>query len=182
MARLSCGNCGAAPTHDDADRCDSCGVDLGAGRADWVLAAETPFEAWQASSFATGPVAGHAVPAFAYPSERRRLIHTMAVMARADGEVRDQERSLLLACADRWHVSREEVEAVLDGSVEVQPDLPARGSPASEAFLEVLIVMAMADGRIDRSEDRLLRSVAGHLSVSAQQLQSLITEARSIPL
>ncbi len=183
LATARCGNCGAAPTHDDADRCESCGVDLGAGRSDWVLTAETPFEAWQASAFASAPAGGHVdAPSFAYPSERRRLLHTMAAMAMADGQVSGKERNLLLACADRWHLPRREVESMLDRTAEVDLDLPARGSPASEAFLEGLVAMAMADGRIDRSEDRMLRTVAGHLAVPAARLQGMINEARSIPL
>jgi predicted lipid-binding transport protein (Tim44 family)/tellurite resistance protein len=177
MSTYRCGSCGAPLTDSLSSSCDHCGTDLAAGAHDWVLLGCAPFEAWMAQRN-LARVEPIALPEelLADGPERERLLHLLASVAAADGELSPKERGLLKMCAERWSIPWATVERAFHLPTELL-GTPARGSPEAKVFLTALVAMARIDGRIDRRERRLLEAAAAHLALS-EQLPALLGTAK----
>ena len=90
----------------------------------------------------------------------------MAAMAAADGKVDASERRLLVNMAQRWDVPWANVEMALTAGPQLFDNLVPQGSAHGEAFLRALLDMALVDGKIDRTERKMLDQVAGRLGLT----------------
>ena len=180
MATARCGNCGAPIGDSIQPTCDHCGATLNDGAHDWVLAQAEPFEVWAARARApttsahpggTGPLAAR--DTVLDPSERQRLLYTMAAMASANGAVDDRERRMLKLCAERWGVPWENVELALNADPALFERLVPTPGPGGETFLRSLVQIALVDGKVDRQERRMLESAAARLGLT-QRLPELL--------
>lgn len=98
--------------------------------------------------------------------ERERLVYLMAAMAMADGVVDEKERALLKMASDRWSVPWANVELALNAPpTSMFNKLLVKGSSEAEAFMRELVAVAMADGKIDSKEKKMLEAAAAHLGV-----------------
>lgn len=179
MATARCGNCGAPLGDSVQPTCDHCSATLNDGGHDWVLARAEPFELWAARSRAQttlspgSPTAAAPRDSVLDAAERQRLLYTMAAMAAADGAVDDRERRMLKLCAERWGVPFENVELALNADPALfQRLMPPKG-PGSESFLRSLVQVALADGKVDRQERRMLEAAAARLGL-AERLPELL--------
>lgn len=174
MATNRCPNCHAPLTDTLSASCDYCGAMLGTGQSDWVLARAQPYESWdavEAERFQalSQPRRPEAAPVregeIADVRERERLLYMMAAMAAADGAVDDAERKLLKMCAQRWGVAWSNVELAIDSGEQLFEKLIPSGSPEAEKFLSAIVQVALADGKIDRKERRMLETAAQRLGI-----------------
>ncbi|KFE70128.1 transporter [Hyalangium minutum] len=186
MGTNRCPQCNAPLTGNGAASCEFCGARLGTGEQDWVLAATSLLETWEARERQRRMSGGGfpsptplqekkpAVPeafggdAVMDVQDRERLLYMMAAIAAADGAVDASERKLLKLCATRWSIPWQNVEMALNSGESLFGKLIPRGSPEAAVFLRHLVQMALVDGRVDRKERRMLEAAAGHLDLRPQ--------------
>lgn len=186
MGTNRCPQCNAPLTGNGVASCEFCGARLGTGEQDWVLAATSLLETWEAQERQrrlSGGGLASPTPLQGRPSaapeasgvdgimdvqERERLLYMMAAIAAADGAVDASERKLLKLCATRWSIPWQNVEMALNSGESLFGKLIPRGSPEAAVFLRHLVQMALVDGRVDRKERRMLEAAAGHLDLRPQ--------------
>lgn len=175
MSTNRCPQCAAPLTDNGQPSCEFCGAVLNSGERDWVLRDFGSWEWWRSKG--GQPAASRAAPLAARVpdrDERERLVYMMAVMAKADGVVDAKERELLRMMSQRWSVPWANIELALNASNDsLFNQLLAKGSVEAEAFLKELVDVAMADGKVDAKERRLLERAAQHLGV-ADRLEGLL--------
>ena len=49
-----------------------------------------------------------------------------------------------------------------------------KGTPEAEHFMHELVTMALIDGKIDRSERKMLEAAAQHLGVGGDKLEKML--------
>ncbi len=170
MSTNRCPNCAAALTDNGQPSCEFCGALLGSDGQAWVLHAFGTWEWWRAqggqSVTSRAAPASHRVPD---REERERLVYLMAAMASADGEVDDHERQLLELASTRWGVPWANVELALNAPANrLFERLLQKGSTEAEAFLRELVQVALADGKIDGKEKRMLEAAAAHVGLQGR--------------
>ena len=170
MSTNRCSQCGAPLSDNGQPTCEFCGNALSSGQNDWVLRDLGAWEWWRSQGGV--PATSRAAPAAARVpdrEERERLVYLMAVMAKADGVVDANELKLLKMASDRWNVPWAIVELALNASGDgLFGKLIARGSGEAESFMRELVQVAMADGKIDSKERKLLASAALHLGLESR--------------
>ena len=170
MSTNRCSQCGAPLSDNGQPTCEFCGNALSSGQNDWVLRDLGAWEWWRSQGGV--PATSRAAPAAARVpdrEERERLVYLMAVMAKADGVVDANELKLLKMASDRWNVPWANVELALNASGDgLFGKLIARGSGEAESFMRELVQVAMADGKIDSKERKLLASAALHLGLESR--------------
>ena len=170
MSTNRCPQCSAPLTDNGQPSCEFCGALLSGGAKDWVMQDFGSWEWWRSKG--GKPATQQAAPAAAKVpdrEERERLVYLMAAMAMADGVVDEKERKLLKMASDRWSIPWANVELALNappGSLFDQ--LIVKGSTEAEAFLKELVAVAMADGKIDSKEKKMLEAAAAHLGLQGR--------------
>jgi tellurite resistance protein len=93
----------------------------------------------------------------------------MAAMAMADGVVDESERKLLKMASDRWGIPWANIELALNAAPGSLFDkLISKGSSEAESFMKELVAVAMADGKIDSKEKKMLEVAATHLGLQGR--------------
>lgn len=174
MATNRCPNCHAPLTDNGQTSCEYCGAALASGERDWVVRDFGSWEWWRAGlgkGWADTPrPAATRVPD---RDERERLVYMMAAMAMADGVVDAKERALLRMASERWGIPWANVELALNSGTQLFDKLLARGSVEAETFLQELVTVALADGKVDPREKKLLQTAAAHLGL-ADRLEGML--------
>lgn len=179
MATNRCLQCGAPLTDNGQPSCEYCGAVLNSGERDWVIQDFGGWEWWKSKggqpATAAAPVArpssakmGNAarVPD---KEERERLVFLMAAMAMADGVVDQKERQLLKMASDRWSVPWANVELALNAPANTMFNkLIVKGSTEAESFMRELVNVALADGKIDSREKKMLEAAAAHVGLQGR--------------
>ncbi len=176
MSTNRCPQCSAPLTDNGQPSCEFCGQLLASGERDWVLSDARGWESWVANARPLDEEPAEAsgsTDRVVTREARERLIYMMAGMAMADGVLDAKERALLKMCSERWSVPWANVELALNAGPNLFERLVAKGTPEAEMFLKQLVEMALIDGKIDRSERKLLESAAEHLGV-AEKLEPMI--------
>ncbi|MBK7863422.1 MAG: TIM44-like domain-containing protein [Archangiaceae bacterium] len=177
MSTNRCPNCSAPLSDNGQPSCEFCGTMLQSGERDWVLKDARVWESWAAMK---RPAAASAAAASAprdrvvSKEERERLLYMMAAMAAADGVVDGKERELLKDCSARWSVPWANVELALSAGSNLFDRLVQKGTPEAEHFMNELVSMALIDGKIDRSERKMLEAAAQHLGVGGATLSAML--------
>lgn len=176
MATTRCPNCSAPEPISGELRCSFCGTPFNDGTKEWALSSVRTWEAFQAVAHTVSkPSVGNGATAVVDRDERERLLYMMVALAQADGVVDASEKALLKMCAERWGIPWMKVELVLsiDASTMFDKLLVAKATPAAEQFLQQLVEIARADGRIDRRERKMLEAAATRLGLS-ERLRAMI--------
>ena len=170
MATNRCPNCAAPLTDNGQPSCEFCGALLASGAQDWVMQDFGSWEWWRSKG--GQPATTRAAPAAAKvpdKDERERLVYLMAAMAMADGVVDESERKLLKMAAERWSVPWANIELALNAPASsLFNKLIVKGSTEAEAFLKELVQVALADGRVDAKEKKMLEAAAAHLGLEGR--------------
>jgi predicted lipid-binding transport protein (Tim44 family)/tellurite resistance protein len=181
MSTNRCPNCSAPLTDNGQPSCEFCGTMLQNGERDWVLKDARVWESWAALK-RPSPSAAAPAPAASAPrdrevskEERERLLYMMAAMAAADGVIDAKERALLKDCSQRWSVPWANVELALSAGSGLFDRLVQKGTPEAETFMHELVAMALIDGKIDRSERKMLEAAAHHLGVGGERLEQMLS-------
>jgi tellurite resistance protein len=170
MSTNRCPQCAAPLTDNGQPSCEFCGTVLDSGERDWVLRDFGGWEWWRSKG--GQPAASRAAPAAAKVpdrDERERLVYMMAVMAKADGVVDAKERELLRMASQRWDIPWSNIELALNASSDsLFNQLIVKGSVEAESFMKELVQVALADGKIDSKERKLLEGAALHLGLGGR--------------
>jgi tellurite resistance protein len=173
MSTNRCPNCSAPLTDNGQASCEFCGQMLASGERDWVLRDARGWESWKAQARSAPAPSAARADRVVSKDERERLLYMMAGMAMADGVLDAKERELLKMCSQRWSVPWSNVELALSAGPSLFERLVQKGSPEAEMFLNELVQMALIDGKVDRSERKLLESAAQHLGCP-EKLEKLL--------
>jgi tellurite resistance protein/rubrerythrin len=170
MSTNRCPQCGAPLTDNGQPSCEFCGALLSSGERDWVMKDFGSWEWWRSKG--GQPATSRAAPAAAKVpdrEERERLVYLMATMAMADGVVDEGERKLLKMASDRWGIPWANIELALNApSGSLFDKLIVKGSSEAESFMKELVAVAMADGKVDSKEKKMLEAAASHLGLSGR--------------
>lgn len=170
MSTNRCPQCAAPLTDNGQPSCEFCGTLLSSGERDWVMRDFGSWEWWRSKG--GQPATSRAAPAAAKVpdrEERERLVYMMAAMAMADGVVDEGERKLLKMASDRWGIPWANIELALNAAPGSLFDkLIQKGSSEAESFMKELVTVAMADGKIDSKEKKMLEVAAGHLGLAGR--------------
>lgn len=170
MSTNRCPQCAAPLTDNGQPSCEFCGALLSSGEKDWVMKDFGSWEWWRSKG--GQPATSRAAPAAAKVpdrEERERLVYLMATMAMADGVVDEGERKLLKMASDRWGIPWANIELALNAPAGSLFDkLIVKGSTEAESFLKELVQVAMADGKIDSKEKKMLEAAAAHLGLQGR--------------
>lgn len=170
MSTNRCPQCAAPLTDNGQPSCEFCGTLLSSGEKDWVMRDFGSWEWWRSKG--GQPATSRAAPAAAKVpdrEERERLVYMMAAMAMADGVVDEGERKLLKMASDRWGIPWANIELALNAAPGSLFDkLIQKGSSEAESFMKELVQVAMADGKIDSKEKKMLEVAAGHLGLAGR--------------
>ena len=180
MSTNRCPNCSAPLTDNGQPSCEFCGTMLQSGERDWVLKDARVWESWAAMkrpAAAAAPAASGQRDRVVSKEERERLLYMMAAMAAADGVVDAKERALLKECSQRWSVAWANVEMALSAGSGLFDRLVQKGTPEAEHFMNELVSMALIDGKIDRSERKMLEAAAQHLGVGGEKLTAMLSRS-----
>jgi len=107
------------------------------------------------------------------------LTSAMYALARVDG-VHDREMSLIREFYESCAASdAPSLDAVVQGGADIERAKSLFGSAAEAAlFMKSMILLAFADGTYGKEEDAMIREFAGALSVSDENLESLISSTK----
>lgn len=170
MSTNRCPQCAAPLTDNGQPSCEFCGAALASGEKDWVMRDFGSWEWWRSQG--GQPATSRASPvAQKVPDrdERERLVYLMAAMAKADGVVDAKERALLQMASERWGIPWANVELALNAPTDsLFNKLISKGSAEAESFLRELVQVALADGKIDSKEKKLLEAAAAHLGLQGR--------------
>jgi tellurite resistance protein/predicted Zn-ribbon and HTH transcriptional regulator len=173
MTSVVCQNCGAPLTDSDNSRCDRCNSELTAGDQAWVLDGMMPPGHVRSRGLnANVHVPEWMVPNIADPRERAVLFAQMAACMSADGHLGKAEKKLLRMCAQRWSLPEDMVVQVFASPSLAQAAPIAVSQP--QYFLAGLVAAAMADGKVDAAERRMLERVCVALQIPPAEIDATI--------
>ncbi len=170
MSTNRCPNCAAPLTDNGQPSCEFCGALLSSGEKDWVMQDFGSWEWWRSKG--GQPATSRASPAAQKvpdKDERERLVYLMCAMAMSDGVVDAKEKALLKMASDRWGVPWANVELALNAPPNSMFNkLIVKGSTEAESFLRELVQVALADGKVDAKEKKMLEAAAAHLGLNGR--------------
>lgn len=170
MSTNRCPNCAAPLTDNGQPSCEFCGALLSSGEKDWVMQDFGSWEWWRSKG--GQPATSRASPAAQKvpdKDERERLVYLMCAMAMSDGVVDAKEKALLKMASDRWGVPWANVELALNAPPNSMFNkLIVKGSSEAESFLRELVQVALADGKVDAKEKKMLEAAAAHLGLNGR--------------
>jgi uncharacterized tellurite resistance protein B-like protein len=104
----------------------------------------------------------------------------MIKMTCADGHVDERERELLSSVAQRHHIPLDRLDQMLAAAQSGQLDV-AQPADRTEgrAHLKSMASIALADGKISRSEYTLLKEAGTRLGLGAYDVNQLIRRAKT---
>jgi uncharacterized tellurite resistance protein B-like protein len=101
-------------------------------------------------------------------------------MVLADGMVDAREQQMLARAAARRGVSDDRVKAMMESAARGELEVvEPSGHEQARAWLGAMATMAMADGRIDKSETALLASTGQRYGLTAYDVNQLIKQSRN---
>jgi uncharacterized tellurite resistance protein B-like protein len=187
VSSAHCPACGAPAEGARGGSCAFCGTVLNDG-SDWLLAATPSLGSSQAGTLiararalgAQSTVSGaRAREARSGAPAQRGLLAWLVSISISDGQVDRAQRRSLRALAHKCAVPEEELDRMIEGarSGNTEPPRPESGSQARQ-WLTEMVRLALSDGRIHRKERRVLRDVGEELSMSAYDVDQLITKEK----
>ena len=104
-------------------------------------------------------------------SSTRKSFEALVVAAFVDGNLADEERAVLRRKATEMDIPVGQFDEILDRGRKGQLRVFLPSSPEERLeLLDSLIDVICADGRLDRTENRLLLRLGGHLKINASAL------------
>jgi uncharacterized tellurite resistance protein B-like protein len=185
FSSLHCQNCGAPIQIGEAAACGYCSAILNDGSQDWVLEDVTtydPMQAWGAEDRQETRMAGRGI---VDRLEADRLLNepellmALSTILSSDGELHDKERDFLSQLATRRGVSRERLKKIFAAAQASQNSIRIPQHPQqAKVFMDHLIRGALVDGRITRSEKKLLNQSARQLGWSNADFKLAVARSR----
>ncbi len=189
LSTETCASCGAPLSASDTPQCDSCGRDFSAADTDWVLHSVTAYLAHKNHPQAA-PEEGaevnwlNEVTLWAGgPGGREAFLKQAVSVAAVNGAVTHREMTLLHRLARRMGVAPNLVQEWVKNNRSLTAESAGETVSSEEAqnLYRVLTALAVADGRLDRFEKKMLSFFAGRMGLApetAQRLQRSVVESR----
>lgn len=113
---------------------------------------------------------------FESPAKKAAKTHfaTMVAIAAADGQLHPNEMALLRAVAQRIKLSDREVQKVLSNPQKIKFAVPTDGKERVLMLFDMVLMM-MADGKIDQREMDFVVMAAGRLGFPSSFVLKLVT-------
>lgn len=195
LTTAHCTSCGGTDTGEASDVCPWCDeprrggpdrwlveevVSRGSSRAKELLARLAKPDGRDSSSGASAASA-----ALAAPPVPRQLLLWAASLAGSDGELDPAERDALVAIGRRTGLSESELNALtprdlgLDEWEASEPPAGPVDTDEARLWLNELITLALADGKVSKSEERWLAKAASRLGFVRADLNHAINKQRA---
>ena len=184
MSSAHCPNCGAPQMLGMSNSCEACGTVQNDGKGSWVLTAMYLTASPQGQAIlaelreqaAAGP---QGMTPISTPGGIGMLAW-MVKTAAADGQVGDDEKKMLTDAATGWGIPVDRVESMIAAAQlgQLQVPSPANAEEA-KAWLSAIATMALADGKVDPTEWRILHLAGAWCGMSDYDLTALIKQTRA---
>lgn len=189
LSTETCASCGAPLSASDSPQCDSCGRDLSAADTDWVLHSATAYLAHKSHPQASAEEGDdvnwlNEVELWAGgPGGREAFLKNAVSLAAVNGAVTHREMTLLNRLAKRMGVAPGLMAEWVKNSRTLTAGSGSETDSVQDAegLYRVLTALAVADGRLDRFEKKMLLFFAGRLGLApeaAQALQKAVVQSR----
>jgi tellurite resistance protein len=183
LSCMTCPNCGGPIESSDQAKCAYCENILSSPAANWVLTEfggrELLAEAAAARSSALSSIAGGGGrPSAQSANGQMRILSAIVSATLEDGAITPQEESTIREFARHFGLGPILVDIVLKKARE-NPDamFEAVDKPTALAWLNNLVLVAAADGRISPEEEALLLSFARRRGIDGKQVQFALKTA-----
>ncbi len=179
-----CPHCGAPEESDANGMCVYCGEPLKDEKRDWLLAQALPWSDERTTHLVSLLRAsekheqdfgiGKGLPA------AQGMLSWATAMVLADGEVTVEETQQLQKLALKFGLPPESVETLIDASRcgNLQPPQPENNEQARK-WLTTMADIALADGKIQREEARLLQQMGNRLGLQDYDLKLLLQKRKA---
>lgn len=109
--------------------------------------------------------------------DKLELFRNLMFLANSDGKFREEEVEFLSARAERWGISREEVDEIIEGlkSGAVEFSVPPLQVERDDLLREMIRCMAV-DGELAKSEKMLCAAAAVAMEYSDEQFNAVLEE------
>jgi DnaJ like chaperone protein len=117
----------------------------------------------------------------------KTVFSLLGYVAKADGHVSNAEIQAARSVMQQMHLDEQQSKRAIDyfsagKSADFEPDIcisefrqiSHQNRALSQMLLEILIFSALADGKLDQAEERILLKVSGQIGYSAQDYQRLV--------
>jgi tellurite resistance protein len=184
ISSAHCMNCGAPESTSASNNCDFCGAVQNDGKLDWVLSEMMPRNSPAAQDL-IGSISAVKEPAQQDPEELGPpdIAGNLAWMIKivcADGQIDERERKMIHRLAQRRRVPLEDVDTMLNAALHKDIDIEEPGSKEeAKVWLSAMISAAMADGKVDGSESRLLQAAGTRAGLVAFEIQYMIAQEKN---
>ncbi|HEY7119780.1 MAG TPA: TIM44-like domain-containing protein [Tepidisphaeraceae bacterium] len=184
ISSAHCPGCGAPDSGSTAGVCEFCGATLNDGSTTWALEDAMAINHPRAQSLLArlesspqteeAPEIDVPPPPPSVPSAAG-VLAWMVKMTLADGHLDARERQLLASTAAHYNVPPDRLDQMIAAAQTNSLDVPAPADrEEAQGQLHAIARVALADGRITREENALLRSAAGRLGLSDYDLSQLL--------
>jgi len=189
ISSAHCPNCGAPQQETTANACESCGTVLNDGRTSWVLleaesaattAGQRILEELNSAARAQDTSSVSAVSASASPPGNASTLAWIVLMACTDGQIAPEEQEMLRAAADKWGIAPQRLDAMIQSALtgHLEPPQP-RDADEARSWLQAMVRMSLADGKITTQEYRLLQLAGEQCGMVAFDLKAMISRTRA---
>lgn len=108
------------------------------------------------------------------------MLAWMVKTAAADGQVGDDEKKMLIDAATGWGIPVQRVESLIAAAQLGQLEVPSpANAEEAKAWLSAIATMALADGKVDPTEWRILHLAGAWCGLSDYDLTALIKQTRA---
>lgn len=180
-----CQNCGAPIETGQTDACGYCSTPLNDGSQDWVLEQVTNYDpamAWSSEDRQDTELAQHGITERIETDRllnEPELLTALSMILAADGELHEKEREFITDLATRRGVSNERLKQIFRAAQAKDSQIQLPTAPRqAKVFMDHLIRAALIDGRITRSEQKLLSRTARELGWTSADFKMAVARSR----
>jgi len=183
LSSRHCPGCGAPETKNSTERCEYCQLALNDGSSGWVLKEILPFRGYAPTATRTTAkeLTADEPEIFTdlHSVDRDDLLSCAASIMLADGAVDGKELEQYNSIGKQLGADFNHLQKILAGvqNHEINVSLPKNGV-AAQTLLQTIIRMALADGKIDRTERKTIRTMATQLGYIDMDVDMMIKRER----
>jgi uncharacterized tellurite resistance protein B-like protein len=187
LSSSHCRHCGAPRTDSHSALCEHCASPWLDKDRDWLLAdvylenepsVESFLSRLEQAAGVRKPRVAKRRTAGRNPSSVRELVAWMVQVMLADGRIEKRESALLDGIVAKHGVPSSELDRLMAAARSGKLELHLPGdSETSQAWLDAMADMALADGRLSTAEKATLQTLGRHLGLSKERIAQTIEDA-----